>query len=133
MVVVGLFLFFFFKQKTAYEMRISDWSSDVCSSDLSRMKHVGLDGRARESGAVGAGGPGSPGHGRGQMGRGGDRLPTLGVLCALPWSEFTRDVTEDHRDRKSGLKGKRVSVRVDLGGLLLIKKKILTNHDTENN
>src|SRR3546814_14105060 len=28
--------FFFFKQKTAYEMRISDWSSDVCSSDLSR-------------------------------------------------------------------------------------------------
>src|SRR3546814_1241361 len=32
----GLSLFvFFFKQKTAYEMRISDWSSDVCSSDLS--------------------------------------------------------------------------------------------------
>src|SRR3546814_7155326 len=27
-------VFFFFKQKTAYEMRISDWSSDVCSSDL---------------------------------------------------------------------------------------------------
>src|SRR3546814_4495179 len=35
MCVVLLFLcFFFFKQKTAYEMRISDWSSDVCSSDL---------------------------------------------------------------------------------------------------
>src|SRR3546814_34139 len=29
-------MFFFFKQKTAYEMRISDWSSDVCSSDLTR-------------------------------------------------------------------------------------------------
>src|SRR3546814_7981402 len=29
-------LVFFFKQKTAYEMRISDWSSDVCSSDLCR-------------------------------------------------------------------------------------------------
>src|SRR3546814_7165156 len=29
-----IILFFFFKQKTAYEMRISDWSSDVCSSDL---------------------------------------------------------------------------------------------------
>src|SRR3546814_8215733 len=29
-----LLWFFFFKQKTAYEMRISDWSSDVCSSDL---------------------------------------------------------------------------------------------------
>src|SRR3546814_8488142 len=36
---------FFFKQKTAYEMRISDWSSDVCSSDLSsaRMRSFELD------------------------------------------------------------------------------------------
>src|SRR3546814_8556564 len=37
MSISGFFLcfcFFFFKQKTAYEMRISDWSSDVCSSDL---------------------------------------------------------------------------------------------------
>src|SRR3546814_3718851 len=33
---VGFLCFFFFKQKTAYEMRISDWSSDVCSSDLPR-------------------------------------------------------------------------------------------------
>src|SRR3546814_5811346 len=32
--------FFFFKQKTAYEMRISDWSSDVCSSDLLRARMV---------------------------------------------------------------------------------------------
>src|SRR3546814_8253417 len=32
--MIVLLLFFFFKQKTAYEMRISDWSSDVCSSDL---------------------------------------------------------------------------------------------------
>src|SRR3546814_83038 len=31
--------FFFFKQKTAYEMRISDWSSDVCSSDLIAAQH----------------------------------------------------------------------------------------------
>src|SRR3546814_7116012 len=31
---ISWFSFFFFKQKTAYEMRISDWSSDVCSSDL---------------------------------------------------------------------------------------------------
>src|SRR3546814_13528234 len=34
--VVLVFFFFFCKQKTAYEMRISDWSSDVCSSDLLR-------------------------------------------------------------------------------------------------
>src|SRR3546814_1670206 len=32
--MVVVYLIFFFKQKTAYEMRISDWSSDVCSSDL---------------------------------------------------------------------------------------------------
>src|SRR3546814_14177832 len=35
MLIMVLFVFFF-KQKTAYEMRISDWSSDVCSSDLPR-------------------------------------------------------------------------------------------------
>src|SRR3546814_1243571 len=59
-----VYVFFFFKQKTAYEMRISDWSSDVCSSDLSEAglashfleRHVGqrparperLDGGPRE-------------------------------------------------------------------------------------
>src|SRR3546814_6661117 len=38
--------FFFFKQKTAYEMRISDWSSDVCSSDLNGQSSNGQSGRA---------------------------------------------------------------------------------------
>src|SRR3546814_6967752 len=44
-------LFFFFKQKTAYEVRISDWSSDVCSSDLDpettlrRLNEAGVFGR----------------------------------------------------------------------------------------
>src|SRR3546814_1528667 len=37
--------FFFFKQKTAYEMRISDWSSDVCSSDL-----IEVDGKTKRIG-----------------------------------------------------------------------------------
>src|SRR3546814_5008767 len=37
-------LFFFFKQKTAYEMRISDWSSDVCSSDLTVIAYGALYG-----------------------------------------------------------------------------------------
>src|SRR3546814_16945537 len=48
--MVCVFLVFFFKQKTAYEMRISDWSSDVCSSDLgdrgngaSRLHHQSVD------------------------------------------------------------------------------------------
>src|SRR3546814_1159276 len=35
-----LLFFFFFKQKTAYEMRISDWSSDVCSSDLEALSKL---------------------------------------------------------------------------------------------
>src|SRR3546814_8808717 len=39
-------VFFFSKQKTAYELRISDWSSDVCSSDL--MPAMGLKGRPVE-------------------------------------------------------------------------------------
>src|SRR3546814_2884182 len=41
--LVFFIVFFFFKQKTAYEMRISDWSSDVCSSDLSA--HYGFGDR----------------------------------------------------------------------------------------
>src|SRR3546814_1902324 len=40
------FFVFFFKQKTAYEMRISDWSSDVCSSDLSEEDTNGQAGEA---------------------------------------------------------------------------------------
>src|SRR3546814_1398016 len=45
--VCSSFIFFFFKQKTAYEMRISDWSSDVCSSDLmAQALTVGTDDRA---------------------------------------------------------------------------------------
>src|SRR3546814_7775303 len=45
-------LVFFFKQKTAYEMRISDWSSDVCSSDLDAIRAALAT--ARNNGAVGA-------------------------------------------------------------------------------
>src|SRR3546814_9761066 len=60
MSVAGLsdLIFFFFKQKTAYEMRISDWSSDVCSSDLTavavRVTPVGqVAGRQQQIGPVG--------------------------------------------------------------------------------
>src|SRR3546814_7780719 len=42
---------FFFKQKTAYELRISDWSSDVCSSDLGRRAHF-LGGAGKRLGAA---------------------------------------------------------------------------------
>src|SRR3546814_19117066 len=49
--------FFFFKQKTAYEMRISDWSSDVCSSDL----RARLRGERAREGRRGAGAEEQPG------------------------------------------------------------------------
>src|SRR3546814_18433096 len=42
--IVLICCFFFFKQKTAYDMRISDWSSDVCSSDLRAMNAADLFG-----------------------------------------------------------------------------------------
>src|SRR3546814_10936333 len=52
-------LFFFFKQKTAYEMRISDWSSDVCSSDLLVLHELkgtcgGRIGACRDDDGIGA-------------------------------------------------------------------------------
>src|SRR3546814_9670379 len=55
-----LYLFCFFKQKTAYEMRISDWSSDVCSSDLNMrgaLKALPDIGRALGRIAIGRGSP----------------------------------------------------------------------------
>src|SRR3546814_9174794 len=44
---------FFFKQKTAYEMRISDWSSDVCSSDLDDLAVDRDEGKILIAGAIG--------------------------------------------------------------------------------
>src|SRR3546814_1213867 len=48
-----LYDFFFVKQKTAYEMRISDWSSDVCSSDLDLHGLVTPDDETLSAGALG--------------------------------------------------------------------------------
>src|SRR3546814_4399002 len=92
-------LFFFFKQKTAYEMRISDWSSDVCSSDLRRrgtrrwLRHCG---RHDPSGTAHA-----------------DR--DCGASGGFPGRSEERRV------------GKECVVRVDLGGRRIIKKKMKTN------
>ena len=43
-------VFFFFKQKTAYEIKESDWSSDVCSSDLNWSKNADLDSKYYDHG-----------------------------------------------------------------------------------
>src|SRR3546814_4502363 len=65
-------LFFFFKQKTAYEMRISDWSSDVCSSDLpDRCRHrdQALRTAERRNASAAALGSANPYQGRGSARR----------------------------------------------------------------
>src|SRR3546814_12943008 len=121
--------FFFFKQKTAYEMRISDWSSDVCSSDLIAAA-IAADpyDRARLAALLDE-------HRR--------RLDTFqegiqsGLLAAV--DAMTPEQREQYaermlrhgppgapprpEDRKSVVWGKSVSVRVDLGGGRRIKKK----------
>src|SRR3546814_17502868 len=111
----------FFEQKTAYEMRISDWSSDVCSSDLERgdeLAHRGF----RDALAAG------------------ERLELLvGIGQAVAAHDGLHGFGEDFLgcvevggqafgidrklDRKSVVEGKGGSVRVDLGGRRIIKKK----------
>src|SRR3546814_619965 len=77
---------FFFKQKTAYERRISDWSSDVCSSDLG----MGRGGDRRE--AVVAGDAGDGAAQPGQLGAGlGDRLALAGANLDLRAQELRGD------------------------------------------
>src|SRR3546814_19844384 len=111
---------FLFKQKTAYEMRISDWSSDVCSSDLQvpsgkkslprvrlKVSHVRstcsfiplASRRGRISSSVTT-----------EFARTSPCLKASG-----PSVNGLRTVSE-HTDRKSGVEGKRVSVKVDTGG-----------------
>src|SRR3546814_20351078 len=100
-------LFFFFKQKTAYEMRISDWSSDVCSSDLGPRPGARGGGHCRARRLERAGRrPRYRRHRHPQRFR--DRL-----------RQFRR---RGEPDRKSVVEGKSVSVSVELGGRRILKK-----------
>src|SRR3546814_14443688 len=128
------FVFFFFKQKTAYEMRISDWSSDVCSSDLQHGDLVldsgtlagdrrGTGARARQlrlrAAAIDARGDAAfiaradPIVGTRISGDGAVEQRLLRVQAAQP----------PVIDWKSVVEGERESVRVDLGGRRCITKK----------
>src|SRR3546814_13090279 len=93
--------FLFFKQKTAYDVRISDGSSDVCSSDL--LAVLGPAHRGHELDAFDA------------RQRILERLGDLGFHDLGAGAEIG--------DRKSVVEGKSVSVRVDLGGRRIIKTK----------
>src|SRR3546814_17130686 len=106
---------FFFKQRTAYELRISDWSSDVCSSDLSFCCSSRMSSRTRrrslasrfDSGSSNSNTAGSSPSAR-----------ATATRCCWP------------PDRKSVVEGKSVSVRVVLGGRRIINKQ-KTKEDQE--
>src|SRR3546814_3546756 len=110
---VGVLCVFFIEQKTAYDMRISDWSSDVCSSDLLALRQAARGGGrslcsrheslpkewifedlVRSYGAWGVGVP---------------------IFCPEPMPKG--------RDRQSAVEGKRESVREDVGCRRTIKKQ----------
>src|SRR3546814_11040329 len=128
----------FVKQKTAYEMRISDWSSDVCSSDLdgseayTKAGDLQLDatGQLRTASGyavLGDGGPislpqsastliGNDGTISMQpLGSGTEALATVGRLSGM-------QAAPDQLDRKGAGEGKSVSGRVDSGGRRIIEK-----------
>src|SRR3546814_18597860 len=114
-----LFLFFFvFKQKTAYEMRISDWSSDVCSSDL---LHARIGDELHEAVA--------DRHDKGA----GLELHRLEGVAGAPGgdqpAEGAAAAAHQGGDRQSGVWGKRVSGSVEPGGRrrLHTKPKTTTN------
>src|SRR3546814_12158829 len=128
------FFFFFFKQKTAYEMRISDWSSDVCSSDLfalavvilfhhearRQLGDVGTDDaleRARAQDNV-AGGLVADVHAGKQ----------IGVAAIEGGGGDEHGIHVKQQDRKSDVEGQSVYVRVDLGG-----RRINKNNKHHNN
>src|SRR3546814_18795134 len=119
---------FFLKQKTADEMRISDWSLYVCSSDLGedgdRLRAVHRRLRAARHGRDrhGRGRPGALG-----MDGAGDRVDDAWRTAPRPDELVDVLAAGAAGDRKSVVLGKRWSVRVVHGGRRLIKKKKKTN------
>src|SRR3546814_5801705 len=97
--IVGIV--FFFKQKTAYELRISDWSSDVCSSDL-KLRHARRQAVVERRAAIAV------------------RIVQDHTKTGVPEAVLKREFPAD---RKSVVSGKSVSVRVELGGRRTIKQK----------
>src|SRR3546814_11051152 len=108
---------FFFKQKTAYEMRISDWSSDVCSSDLLFLE---TPPHAAVSTAL-------------DLARGPRLIDQRGLLNAVlrRLAREGKAIVERSDERRVG---NECVVRVDLGGRSSIKKKItIKQYDTRTN
>src|SRR3546814_18358211 len=125
---IQMCVLFFFKQKTAYEMRISDWSSDVCSSDLHRAGRVVPKFEHRRLAVAGK---------RVEFrGRASSARELLSRHDVLDRQSGSRPRTGSRAgsaarpkpergsvDRRSVVWGKSVAVRGDLGGRRIIKKK----------
>src|SRR3546814_19760720 len=104
--------FFCFKQKTAYEMRISDWSSDVCSSDL-----IIAHGATRDAAIdrlVGA---------LGEFEVAGVKTNIPALIDLLRPAPFRAGKVHTGLDRNRVVSGKGVSIRVVRGGRRQIKNK----------
>src|SRR3546814_9397820 len=100
--------FFFFKQKTAYEMRISDWSSDVCSSDLAPSRpHPSR--RSRRSGEAGSQKAGS--WRRAAEGRGAASCHQIDQTIGDD-NDFFRDSPRKHALHLLGRKRERLDIRL---------------------
>src|SRR3546814_19973554 len=114
--------FFFFKQKTAYEMRISDWSSDVCSSDLQLI--CDLLRLQRTLGALAP--PDNVGERRRVVV---DILDHLRLDRHGMTESVHARIEAGARIERSGERrvGKECVVRLDLGGRRIIKKKNKSN------
>src|SRR3546814_20692785 len=123
---------FFFKQKTAYEMRISDWSSDVCSSDLNQavvnavVPGVGVTQFIQNNGSTRVWGAefeviAVPWEGMEitsslSLMDGKYKKGSFSEVQVVNGQEVTVDLSDLPLDRKSVVEGKSGSVRVDLGG-----------------
>src|SRR3546814_17006243 len=126
MLGLSILFCFFFKQKTAYEMRISDWSSDVCSADLLAGKRMMLlimiVQEPNRCAKIPAGHTCYNG-----VGIWDGCTAFLNRRHGVPLRASTISSWSDgigaKADRKSVVKGKSVSVRVDPGGRRIIKKK----------
>src|SRR3546814_12974902 len=126
--------FFFFKQKTAYEVRISDWSSDVCSSDLPPARRSAPGVRVARAAVPRKLATLTPPAGEERMCHAG-AASTARESASGRWStvEFgSMAIVLANPHRKTVGQGQRVAVRADLGDRRTITKQIHRTHSTHH-
>src|SRR3546814_15041460 len=115
-------------------MRISDWSSDVCSSDLLPVEHLADLVLAGELDVGDGDAVAIANEGGDDLGIGEGGAVTVLHQGVFDFVHAAGDVFQQHQgDRKSVVSGKSVSVRLDLGGRRLIKKKKQKQTNKESN